>query len=132
MNKYGIANELDKSFSPLTILSLTCDCRLYGSYEALKGGNVADALTDFTGGICEGYTLRGVNSNVPRNIVNILFKALDRLSLIGCGISVSLSLKISIIIKLNCFAEDISYLFGFSFIYGIFFIMVFVPSIRTS
>lgn len=93
---------------------------------------MADALTDFTGGICEGYTLRGVNSNVPRNIVNILFKALDRLSLIGCGISVSLSLKISIIIKLNCFAEDISYLFGFSFIYGIFFIMVFVPSIRTS
>ncbi|XP_078313681.1 calpain-9-like isoform X1 [Crassostrea virginica] len=61
--------------------------KLYGSYEALKGGNVADALTDFTGGICEGYTLRGVNSNVPRNIVNILFKALDRLSLIGCGIS---------------------------------------------
>lgn len=65
-------------------------CRLYGSYEALKGGNVADALTDFTGGICEGYTLRGVNSNVPRNIVNILFKALDRQSLIGCGINVSL------------------------------------------
>lgn len=64
--------------------------RLYGSYEALKGGNVADALIDFTGGICEGYTLRGVNSNVPRNIVNILFKALDRQSLIGCGINVSL------------------------------------------
>ncbi|XP_056022361.1 calpain-9-like isoform X1 [Ostrea edulis] len=61
--------------------------KLYGSYEALKGGNVADALTDFTGGICEGYTLRGVNSNVPRNIVNILFKALDRQSLIGCGIN---------------------------------------------
>ncbi|XP_062585841.1 calpain-9-like [Saccostrea cucullata] len=61
--------------------------KLYGSYEALKGGNVADALTDFTGGICEGYTLRGSNANVPRNIVNILFKALDRQSLIGCGIN---------------------------------------------
>ena len=63
--------------------------RLYGSYEALKGGNVADALTDFTGGITEGYILRGPNTDVPRNIVNILFKALDRQSLIGCGINVS-------------------------------------------
>lgn len=63
--------------------------KLYGSYEALKGGNVADALTDFTGGITEGYILRGPNADVPRNIVNILFKALDRQSLIGCGINVS-------------------------------------------
>lgn len=63
--------------------------RLYGSYEALKGGNVADALTDFTGGITEGYILRGPNTDVPRNVVNILFKALDRQSLIGCGINVS-------------------------------------------
>ncbi|KAL3874801.1 hypothetical protein ACJMK2_037770 [Sinanodonta woodiana] len=61
--------------------------KLYGSYEALKSGNVADALTDFTGGITEGYVLRGPNANVPRNIVNILFKALDRQSLIGCGIN---------------------------------------------
>ncbi|KAL4237592.1 hypothetical protein ACF0H5_002306 [Mactra antiquata] len=61
--------------------------KLYGSYEALKGGNVADALTDFTGGITEGYILRGPNSDVPRNIVNILFKALDRQSLIGCCIN---------------------------------------------
>ena len=68
---------------------LTFSSRLYGSYEALKGGNVADALTDFTGGITEGYILRGPNADVPRNIVNILFKALDRQSLIGCGINVS-------------------------------------------
>ncbi|KAH3856513.1 calpain-9-like [Dreissena polymorpha] len=61
--------------------------KLYGSYEALKGGNVADALTDFTGGITEGYILRGPNADVPRSIVNILFKSLDRQSLIGCGIN---------------------------------------------
>lgn len=67
--------------------------RLYGSYEALKGGNVADALTDFTGGITEGYILRGPNADVPRNIVNILFKALDRQSLIGCGINVSVMIN---------------------------------------
>jgi len=45
-------------------------------------------LTDFTGGITEGYIIRGPNSDVPRNIVNVLFKALDRQSLIGCGINV--------------------------------------------
>ena len=70
------------------VCDISCS-RLYGSYEALKGGNVADALTDFTGGITEGYILRGPNTDVPRNIVNILFKALDRQSLIGCGINVS-------------------------------------------
>ncbi|OWF56833.1 calpain-A-like isoform X3 [Mizuhopecten yessoensis] len=61
--------------------------KLNGSYEALKAGNVGDALTDFTGGICESYILRGGKTNVPPNIVNILFKALDRQSLIGCGIN---------------------------------------------
>ncbi|KAK3093798.1 hypothetical protein FSP39_020376 [Pinctada imbricata] len=61
--------------------------KMYGSYEALKSGTVGDALIDFTGGTCESYTLRGDYENVPRNIVNILFKALDRQSLIGCGIN---------------------------------------------
>lgn len=56
---------------------------------------MADALTDFTGGITEGYILRGPNADVPRHIVNILFKALDRQSLIGCGINVSLTLLVS-------------------------------------
>ena len=63
--------------------------RLYGSYEALKSGNVGDALTDFSGGVSEYYTIRGKNVNYPKNLVNILFKALDRQSLIGCGINVS-------------------------------------------
>lgn len=65
------------------------DFRLYGSYEALKGGNMADSLTDFTGGLTESYVIRGKHANMPRNIVNILFKALDRNALIGCGIDVS-------------------------------------------
>lgn len=60
--------------------------KLYGSYEALKGGQMMDALTDLTGGVTEHYTLRGEHANVPHNIVNILFKALERLSLIGAGI----------------------------------------------
>ncbi|XP_063418654.1 calpain-9-like [Mytilus trossulus] len=61
--------------------------KLYGSYEALKSGNVGDALSDFTGGVSEYYTLRGQKANYPKALVNILFKALDRQSLIGCGIN---------------------------------------------
>lgn len=63
--------------------------KLYGSYEALKSGNVGDALTDFTGGVSEYYVLRGQKANYPKSLVNILFKALDRQSLIGCGINPS-------------------------------------------
>ena len=65
--------------------------RLYGSYEALKGGVMADSLTDLTGGVSESYKLRGEDANYPRNIISIMFKALDRHALIGCGIDVSIS-----------------------------------------
>uniref|UniRef100_A0A0B7A6W7 Calpain catalytic domain-containing protein n=1 Tax=Arion vulgaris TaxID=1028688 RepID=A0A0B7A6W7_9EUPU len=61
--------------------------KLYGSYEALKGGQMVDALTDLSGGIAEEYILRGSRSNLPSNIVNILFKSIERLALIGCSIS---------------------------------------------
>ena len=61
--------------------------RLYGSYEALKGGHVADSLTDFTGGLTETYKLK--SGKVPRNIINIMFKALERQSVIGAGIQVN-------------------------------------------
>ena len=50
-----------------------------------------DSLTDLTGGVTEHYKLRGEHANVPHNIVNILFKALERLSLIGAGILVSVN-----------------------------------------
>ena len=63
--------------------------RLYGSYEALKAGNQRDSLTDLTGGLTESYTFHGPQANLPEGIVNILFKALERLSLIGCNINVS-------------------------------------------
>ncbi len=61
--------------------------RLHGSYEALKAGFIADALHDFTGGLVESYKLRG-EPPPPTNIVNVLFKALEKQSLIGCGITV--------------------------------------------
>lgn len=53
-----------------------------------------DALTDLTGGVTEEYIIRGPRSNLPGNIVNILFKAIEHLALIGCSISVSLLLVV--------------------------------------
>ncbi|XP_074662514.1 calpain-9-like isoform X2 [Tubulanus polymorphus] len=59
--------------------------KMYGSYEALKAGHIADALTDFTGGLTESYPL-GKFHDVPNNIVNIMFKSLERQSVIGASI----------------------------------------------
>ena len=61
---------------------------MYGSYEALKSGVMRDALTDLTGGLTETYNFKGPQADLPENIVNILFKALERQSLIGCAIHV--------------------------------------------
>ncbi|KAH9519565.1 Calpain-1 catalytic subunit [Bulinus truncatus] len=60
--------------------------KLYGSYESLKGGNLMDALTDLTGGLTEHYDIKGALPNLPSNIINILYKSLDRFSLIACSI----------------------------------------------
>ncbi|CAI9730197.1 calpain-9-like isoform X2 [Octopus vulgaris] len=65
--------------------------KMYGSYEALKVNVFEDVLADLTGGLIESYKLHGANANVPENIINILFKALDRYSIVACGIN-SLSL----------------------------------------
>ena len=35
----------------------TLFCRINGSYEALDGGNLSDALVDFTGGVSELVSL---------------------------------------------------------------------------
>lgn len=77
-----------------TNLSLLSKCdfycyRLYGSFEALKGGQLIDALADMTGGVAEHYDIKGALPTLPANIVNVLYKALDRMSLISCNIDVS-------------------------------------------
>ncbi|KAL7037807.1 hypothetical protein ACKWTF_009368 [Chironomus riparius] len=56
--------------------------KLYGSYEALKGGNASEAFEDFTGGISELYTLK----EAPSNLYNILEKAYSRSSMMSCSI----------------------------------------------
>lgn len=59
--------------------------RLHGSYEALKGGNTLEAMEDFTGGVTEYYEI----TDAPKEIYNIMRKALERGSLMGCSIDVS-------------------------------------------
>lgn len=72
----------------LTILNICC--RLYGSYESLKGGTTTEAMEDFTGGCTEMYDLQ----NAPENLFNIINKSLERQGLIGCSIEVIIAQRV--------------------------------------
>ena len=64
---------------------ILCLCyRLHGSYEALKGGNVIEAMEDFTGGVSESIDLL---QSPPPGLFKIMKTSYDRDSQLGCSIN---------------------------------------------
>uniref|UniRef100_A0A3B4CEW6 Calpain 2, (m/II) large subunit b n=1 Tax=Pygocentrus nattereri TaxID=42514 RepID=A0A3B4CEW6_PYGNA len=59
--------------------------KVNGCYEALSGGSTSEGFEDFTGGIAESYELR----KAPANIFQIIQKALECGSLLGCSIDIT-------------------------------------------
>lgn len=66
--------------------------RLNGCYEALEGGNTAEALVDFTGGVSEPLTLDNdalsQQGDQRRALFQMLAKAHSCKALITCSIRV--------------------------------------------
>ncbi|XP_073995045.1 calpain-A-like isoform X2 [Rhodnius prolixus] len=56
--------------------------KIHGSYEALDTGDDVESLEDFTGGICEIFSLK---LKVPDNLFKIMLKAFERSSLMTCA-----------------------------------------------
>ncbi|KAM3624252.1 uncharacterized protein V6R79_021090 [Siganus canaliculatus] len=71
--------------------------KVNSSYEALNGGLSIEGFEDFTGGISESYNL----TKAPPFLFNIMRKALERGSLLGCSIDITSSYDTEAITRLK-------------------------------
>ncbi|TMS38688.1 hypothetical protein L596_005355 [Steinernema carpocapsae] len=60
--------------------------KLYGSYEALKGGSTSEALEDFTGGLIEYYDLHEKDSMPQTQLLATMVRGFQMGSMFGCSI----------------------------------------------
>lgn len=57
--------------------------KLFGSYDAMRGGSAAEAMEDFTGGLTE---LVDLGSKTPEKLFTMMERAHGRASLMACSI----------------------------------------------
>lgn len=81
---------------------------MFRKYSALISGNIADALTDFTGGFVELYKFHNANDDMP-NMYTLLDSCLVNN---GLAVAVRLSSKSFLI---HYFASTMSLMFVYSF-----------------
>ena len=62
--------------------------RLIGSYGALRGGTMGEALQDFTGGMLESLDLKKLSQQERGGLYDKLLKYQKRASLMGASVNV--------------------------------------------
>jgi len=111
VHKGLICKALYKFICLFTYFAYIHRCRLFGCYEALDGGELAEALADFTGGVSELMDLTNalfLNDEARRDeFYNWLVRADDNNSLMCAAIAVSIpqccsSLQLSCMRKSGC------------------------------